>query len=171
MIGYPPKPTPVMIPKEGFRPQEWLVQNKYRGWRIVIHGMHAYTRKGNELFLVDSAKKKYDYQLDGEIINPKRMTEHGVRTAIKNETYVIKIFDIYVPCYDKMDLMERMKFLENEFGIKVFWTAVKSYGHLTDLLNNASKRGHEGIVLKRRNSPYKISKYCEIIDNNWIKIK
>jgi hypothetical protein len=89
MLGFPPKPTSILPYPDLFNPFDWVVQPKYRGWRVVVHNNQVFTRKGNLLPITTHypLSPKFDYQLDGEIINPNRQTEHGVRTAIKNGTW------------------------------------------------------------------------------------
>ena len=169
MHGYPPRPSPV-LPAE-FNPQDWIAQYKYWGWRIVIHNNHAYTRKGNPIPIHINYPLNHEYQLDGEIVNPFKKTEHGVRTAIKDGTFKIFIFDIYLPGLEHMTLMRRLEWLRKRFCIKVPYQKIRSRNHIFELERRAKAKGYEGIVLKRKDSLYKISKYDELLDRNWVKIK
>jgi len=172
MIAFPPKPTSILLRKEEFCENKWVVQPKYRGWRIVIHDNDVFTRHGRKLPIrTDYSCKRFDYQLDGEIINPRRQTEHAVPTAIKGNYAKLLIFDIYVLSEPQMTLDERLRLLDDEFDIHVDNRPIDDYSALEAELTAAIGKGYEGIVIKKRESIYKASKYVSVIDPDWIKIK
>ena len=108
--------------------------------------------------------------LDGEIISQDYPSaEYKVPRAIRENKYELKIFDIYV--FDKPDmiLLDRLQFLNKEFGIKV------SYYEINDTLENLvykfQKAGYEGIVLKKKDGKYLYGEGIPMIDSTWIKLK
>lgn len=172
MLGYPPRPTSILPNPAHFNPNEWIGQTKYRGWRIINHKNISYTRKGNVLPIETNYRSDFDYQLDGEIIsNVFPSTEHQVRRAIKEGTYQIVIFDIYIPDQPQLELLDRIDVLKHEFGIVVETFPIYSYNHIAELTNRLQKAGHEGLVLKRKDGIYQISEICELIPYDWVKIK
>lgn len=172
MLGYPPKPSQILPRKEVFVPEEWIYQLKYRGWHIVVHDNYVYTRKGNSLPIMTGYPKiEIDYQLDGEIINPQNQIEHKVPTAIKNGTYKICIFDIFVPSMKEMILSERMIFLKEALNIYVPCLDVFSYEDVFNKASESKHYGYEGGVIKKKNGIYKISKHCSVIANDCVKVK
>lgn len=172
MIAYPPKPTSILPDEESFDPTDWIVQPKYRGWRVVIHNNDVFTRHQNLLPISMNYKTNAfeDFQLDGEILNPKRHTEYGVAKAIKEGSWKIKIFDIYVPGKNYM-LTERLQILREVFDIYPVGFNIIEYSSIFKHLVHFKHHGFEGIVIKRRSGIYKASKYTSIIDTDWVKLK
>ena len=118
MLTFPPKPTAI-LPHESHI-ENYIIQPKWRGWRIAIHNNKSWTRKGVSIPVeTNFPEKDYDYQLDGEIISIDKEVEHQVRTAIKNGRYQIRIFDIWVPSKPDMTIEERLELLKSDFGIEV----------------------------------------------------
>ena len=170
MMWYPPRPTTIL--QQGINPEEWLIQPKYRGWRIVISNNKCFTRKGNLIDIdVSYPKLDFNYQLDGEIISTEFQTEHKVRRAIKNGTWKIKIFDIFIPDKPNLILIDRLKILDALFNIKVEIIPFNNADEIFSILKRMQDLGYEGIVIKRKDGIYKTSQLGEIVDNNWIKLK
>ena len=174
MLGYPPKPTSFLPNEEDFVAEDWIAQPKYRGWRAVVTSNNiVYTRHNNVVPIEVSYKPKWklpEYQLDGEIINPHRHTEYGVRRAIIEGTWKLKIFDIYISSKN-YTLDERMEILNNYFNIYPIHFYINEYNDIFRLRNHCKSHGFEGIVIKKRNSLYKISKHISIIDPDWVKLR
>lgn len=172
MLGYPPRPTSILPNPDYFDPNEWIGQIKYRGWRIVNHKNISYTRKGNIIPIETDYRTDFDYQLDGEIISSVfPSTEYQVKRAVKDGTHQIVIFDIYLPDQPRLELMDRLDFLKQEFGIVVKTFPIHSYEYIAELTNKLQKDGHEGLVLKKKDGIYQLSKICELIPSDWIKVK
>lgn len=173
MLGFPPKPTSILPYEEGFNLEDWIVQPKYRGWRGVVHNNEVFTRHGNMLPISTNYPNIHlEYQVDGEIVNPARMTEYGVPTAIKDGTWEIKPIDIYIPARKDMTLLDRLKFMNDELGIAVFCCALtENYDDIFRHVKIFQEMGWEGAVIKRKDSVYKISQYTSIIDHDWFKVK
>ena len=172
MLGFPPKPTSILPYRDTFNPFEWIVQPKYRGWRGIVHNNKVYTRKGNLLPITTHYSTEFEYQLDGEIINPVRPTEHGVRTAIKNGTWVIEPIDIYIPSEPNMKLLDRLKLMEERLGIfSARFGLAYEYDEIFLVRDMCQSAGWEGAVIKRKDSIYKISKHTSIVDHEWFKVK
>ena len=174
MIEYPPKPTSFLPNEEDFDGEEWIAQPKYRGWRVVIPSSNiVYTRHRNVVPIEVSYKPEWEigeYQLDGEIINPQRHTEYGVRRAILDGTWQLKIFDIFVQGKD-YTLDERIRLLNTYFKIYPLVFYINTYNDMFYLRDHCKGHGFEGVVIKRRDSLYKISKHISIIDPDWVKLK
>ena len=171
MIAYPPKPTAI-LPHES-KIQDYIIQPKWRGWRIVIHNNKSWTRKGTSIPVeTNFPTKSYEYQLDGEIISLDKEVEHQVRKAIKNNRYNIRIFDIWVPSRPDMTIEERLKLLKDDFGINVEIHEAKTAKEVENLFKFFTTRGNEGLVMKKRGSRYLTSQGpTNPIDNNWSKIR
>lgn len=171
MFFYPPKPGTIFfksIPLENY-----LVQWKWRGWRICInqHG-ECFTRTKTKIDInIDFPKQKYDYQLDGEIISKSHEMEYQVKNAIKTGDYEIKIFDIFIPSNPNLKLIERLEILKNDFGIEVKYETVKTFDEVNSSLLNALSMGREGIVLKLKNSIWRAGIHASNIERDWVKVK
>jgi ATP-dependent DNA ligase len=170
MLTYPPKPTAI-LPHESHI-ENYIIQPKWRGWRIAIHNNKSWTRKGVSIPVeTDFPKKDYDYQLDGEIISIDKEVEHQVRTAIKNGRYQIRIFDIWVPSKPDMTIEERLELLKSDFGIEVETYSAKTGKEVESLFKMFTTRGNEGLVMKKKKSIYLSSEKGNKIDTNWSKIR
>jgi ATP-dependent DNA ligase len=171
MIAYPPKPTSI-LPHES-RICEYLIQPKWRGWRIAIHKNKSWTRKGVSIpVLHDYPEKCYDYQLDGEIISLDKEVEHQVRKAIKENKYAIRIFDIWIPSRPDMMIEDRLKLLKDDFDISVETYKVNTAKEVESLFKKFTSRGNEGLVMKKLGSPYLAGNGpTNLIDRNWSKIR
>ena len=170
MIAYPPKPTAI-LPHES-KIQNYIIQPKWRGWRIAIHNNKSWTRIGNKIPVETNFPiKEYDYQLDGEIISIDKEVEHQVRRAIKENRYEIRIFDIWIPSRPEMTLEERLEILKNDFGIDVETHQVQTSKEVEGLFKMFTSRGNEGLVMKLKGSKYLAHHSGNQIDNNWSKIR
>lgn len=170
MLTYPPKPTAI-LPHESHI-ENYIIQPKWRGWRIAIHKNKSFTRRGGSIPVeTNFPEKEYDYQLDGEIISIDKEVEHQVRTAIKNGRYQIRIFDIWVPSRPKMSIEERLQLLREDFGINVETHSAKTGKEVEALFKMFTTRGNEGLVMKKKGSVYLSSVKGNKIDTNWSKIR
>jgi ATP-dependent DNA ligase len=170
MLAYPPKPTAI-LPHES-KIKDYIIQPKWRGWRIAIHNNQSWTRTGNSIPVqTDFPKKDYEYQLDGEIISIDKEVEARVRRAIKENRYQIRIFDIWVPSKPDMPIEERLQLLKDDFGIEVEIHSVSTAKEVESLFRMFTSRGNEGLVMKRRGSKYLAHHSGNQIDNNWSKIR
>ena len=170
MLTFPPKPTAI-LPHESHI-ENYIIQPKWRGWRIAIHNNKSWTRKGVSIPVeTNFPEKDYDYQLDGEIISIDKEVEHQVRTAIKNGRYQIRIFDIWVPSKPDMTIEERLELLKSDFGIEVETYSAKTGKEVEALFKMFTTRGNEGLVMKKKRSIYLSSEKGNKIDTNWSKIR
>jgi len=170
MLAYPPKPTAI-LPNES-KIKDYIIQPKWRGWRIAIHNNQSWTRVGNPIPIqTDFPKKDYEYQLDGEIISIDKEVEARVRRAIKENRYEIRIFDIWVPSRPDMTLEERLELLKTDFGIEVETHEVTTAKEVESLFRMFTARGNEGLVMKKRGSRYLAHHLGNQVDNNWSKIR
>ena len=170
MIAYPPKPTAILPHESKIR--NYIIQPKWRGWRIAILNNKSWTRIGNEIPVETNFPiKEYDYQLDGEIISIDKEVEHQVRRAIKENRYEIRIFDIWIPSRPEMTLEERLEILKNDFGIDVETHQVQTSKEVEGLFKMFTSRGNEGLVMKLKVSKYLAHHSGNQIDNNWSKIR
>jgi len=170
-LPYPPKPVS-FLPKE-FNPDEWIIQPKYRGWRIIIYNNNIYTRMFRNIGQLDiktNFNVDFEYVLDGELVSKDfPSTEYKVRKALKENNYKIEIFDIYIFDKPNLTLLERSEILDTFFNIKVSnFEMVDDLEKFVKLLKLA---GFEGIVLKKKDSAYKYSPDKPVLDENWVKIK
>jgi len=169
-MWYPPRPTTILQPD--INPRDWLIQFKYRGWRIVINRNKCFTRKGNQIDIkVHYPLFEFDYQLDGEIVSKLMQNEYQVRHAIKINAWEIKIFDVFIPDKPNLTLVERLAILKTLFKIRVENIPFTKIDDIFKILKSVQEQGYEGIVIKRKNSVYQTSQLGEIVDNNWIKLK
>lgn len=171
MFFYPPKPGTIFfksIPLENY-----LVQWKWRGWRICIdQDGECFTRTKKRIDVkTNFPKQSYDYQLDGEIISKSQEIEYQVKNAIKTGDYEIKIFDIFIPSKPDLKLIERLEILKNDFGIEVKHEIVKTFEEVNSSLSNALSKGREGIVLKLKDSIWRSGTHISNIERDWIKVK
>lgn len=171
MFFYPPKPGTTFfksIPLENY-----LVQWKWRGWRICIdQDGECNTRTKTRIDVnTNFPKQAYDYQLDGEIISKSQEIEYQVKKAIKTGDYEIKIFDIFIPSKPDLKLTERLEILKNDFGIEVKHEIVKTFDEVNVSLSNALSKGREGIVLKLKDSIWRSGTHISNIERDWIKVK
>ena len=174
MLGYPPKPTPIFPIVDSFDPHDYIAQPKFRGWRIVIHNNESFTRRGNRIPIETHFRTDFDYQLDGEITassKVKNPTEHDVRRAIKDGSYILNMFDIYIPEFPRMILLDRLDILRKKFGFDVWSFSIWKIEEISHMLQFMKMAGFEGVVIKRKDSIYRISESCEIVDHEWIKVK
>ena len=173
MLGYPPKPTAFLPNEEDFNPLEWIGQPKYRGWRAVVNNDNdVFTRHKNVVPIKPSYKSTgfKVYQLDGEIINPKDQTEYAVRRAVKDGTWKLEIFDVFIPGHN-FTLVDRINILRVDFDIWPILFPINKYNDMFRLRDECKAAGYEGVVLKRKDSLYKISQHVSIIDPDWIKLR
>lgn len=170
MLAFPPKPTAILPHESKIR--NYIIQPKWRGWRIAIHNNESWTRQGNRIPIeTHYPTKEYDYQLDGEIISIDKEVEHRVPRAIKEGRYRLRIFDIYVPSKPDMSIEDRLQLLEDDFGIVVETHSATTAKEVEGLFKMFTTRGNEGLVMKLKGSKYRASKIqCEV-DNNWSKIR
>ena len=171
MFFYPPKPGTIFfksIPLENY-----LVQWKWRGWRICINqNGECFTRTKKKIDIVTYfPKQSYNYQLDGEIISKSEEIEYQVNGAIKSGNYEIKIFDIFIPSHPDLNLIERLEILKNDFGIEVKHEVAKTFDDVNSILQNALSLGREGIVLKLKDSVWRYGENISNIERDWIKVK
>ena len=168
---YPPKPSSIISTLTPLA--DYHIQPKWRGWRICINDDNeCFTRERKRLPITTSfPKQAYEYQLDGEIISKKIQMEYHVKRAIKENDYDIKIFDIFIPSRPDLIIEERLEILKRDFGIEVPLEYVTSLNELNDLLNSHLANKMEGIVLKRKQSSYRVDENISQIENEWIKVK
>lgn len=171
MLAYPPKPTAILPHESNIK--DYIIQPKWRGWRIAIHDNKSWTRKGVPIPVThDYPKKDYEYQLDGEIISIDKEVEHQVRKAIKENRYAVRIFDIWIPSRPDMTIEERLQLLNDDFGIEVETHEAKTGKDVERLFKMFTTRGNEGLVMKKRGSKYLTSNGpTNPIDSNWSKIR
>ena len=170
MLAYPPKPTAILPHESNIA--NYIIQPKWRGWRIAIHKNKSWTRTGNSIPVeTNYPEKAYDYQLDGEIISIDKQVEHQVRRAIKENRYEIRIFDIWIPSKPELTIEERLQILKNDFGIEVETHSANSGKDVEKLFKTFVDRGNEGLVMKKKGSKYLAHNLGNQIDNNWSKIR
>lgn len=170
MLAYPPKPTAILPHESNI--VNYIIQPKWRGWRIAIHKNKSWTRTGNSIPVeTNFPEKEYDYQLDGEIISIDKQVEHQVRKAIKENRYEIRIFDIWIPSKPDLILEERLQILKDDFGIEVETHSATSGKEVESLFKSFVTRGNEGLVMKKKGSKYLAHNLGNQIDNNWSKIR
>ena len=168
---FPPKPGTLFF--KSIPLDQYMVQWKWRGWRICIdQSGNCYTRTRNKIDIItDFPKQEYDYQLDVEIISLDHQVEHRVNRAIKETRYEIKIFDIFVPSRPDLVLEERLQLLMDDFGISVECKSIDSFDSINELLSTALSLGREGIALKKRGSIWRAGSVASHIERDWIKVK
>ena len=170
MLAFPPKPTAI-LPHES-KIVDYIIQPKWRGWRIAIHDNKSWTRTGNPIRVkTDFPAQLYDYQLDGEIISIDKEVEHQVKRAIKENRYKIRIFDIWIPSKPDLTIEERLSILKTDFNIEVETYSAITGKDIEQLFKKFVTRGNEGLVMKKKGSKYLAHPSGNQIDNNWSKIR
>lgn len=170
MLAFPPKPTAILPHESNIK--NYIIQPKWRGWRIAIHNNSSWTRKGKPIPVVTNfPSKEYEYQLDGEIISIDHEVEHQVKRAIKDNRYQIRIFDIWIPSRPDLTIEQRLQLLKDDFGIEVETYFANSGKEVESLFKRFVTRGNEGLVMKLKGSLYRASQVNNEIDSNWSKIR
>jgi len=171
MLGYPPRLITNLPDNTSFDPAEWIAQPRSVGWRVLIHKDNVYTLTGKIILNnIGYPKTNFDYQLDVEMINPQKQTAAKVREALNKGIQKMEVFDAYLPFAKDMSLSDRLVFLKKELNIAVPALAVCSYDDLSRMVNTVKMYGYGRLVIKRKDSVYKISKHCCLVDHNWVKV-
>jgi ATP-dependent DNA ligase len=97
--------------------------------------------------------------------------EYHVKRAIKENDYDIKIFDVFIPSRPDLTIEERLEILKRDFEIEVPLDYVTSLNELNDLLNSYLANKMEGLVLKKKQSSYRVDENISQIEKEWIKFK
>lgn len=169
----------------------WIYEPKIDGWRLQIikfsdghvecwgrrlERKPNWTRKLGPV--VELAQRLFPsgVLLDAEISTPKgRRYIPSVFAARKTIKPVIYIFDIIfqegefvgdLPLEERKRLLKRLRF-KPPFHL----VEHKPVGDLKAHLWEMVEKGHEGLVLKRLDSPYRLGKDAPMATENWRKVK
>ena len=170
---YPMYPTPlVKIPDDL---SNWIVQYKYNGWRVVIDTSgDAYTRRGNSLSNWDfflHLNWQPMFPVDCELVHEKEAS-YNVPRLKKSDSGYLYVFDIMIEntvLTDRLNLIKLMKF-PNRVKLAPYFNIEKGED-INSLYDQAIDKGHEGIVLKKKDSYYEIGKMSQIFTPDWLKLK
>ncbi|WP_413295002.1 DNA ligase D [Bdellovibrio sp. HCB185ZH] len=172
-------------PPEG---KEWLHELKFDGYRIQAHvngeDVKLFTRSGqnwtNKFPSIEADLQKLDLQgavIDGEIVildKNGRSDFQLLQNALKSrQTQNMFLYAFDLLAIDGKDLRTRPLEQRRDELVKIFKkTATRIryseeyQGTGKSLLALAKKHGLEGIISKKRNSPYRSER-----NSNWLKIK
>ncbi len=175
---YPQRPiTPLTLPKT---PKEYWLQWKYDGWCLVLPGDGtAWTRRGTEItdwICFDGLNLHFDYPLHAEIF-----IENGRSSDVPKLKH--RLLKPWIAVHDAM--VEHMPFEERQLLLRrivpvwadsVNWTvapswSVNTWEEVNQYFRCAGELGHEGLVLKRKESFYNIGRAISVECADWLKIK
>jgi len=170
---------------------EWIYEPKLDGWRMQI----VKTYEGKIKFFGRRLEKNPDWTEDLGYLCEKIEDKIPNNTILDSELYCDKgrrfipslfsrkpkvkpIIDIFDVIYfdgkflGNLPLRERKKIL-SEIGFENPFYCIEYYPlrNIKQALEKMLREGHEGIVIKKLNSFYKISKDGPIATENWRKIK
>jgi len=171
--------VPKMLPAG---PDDFLVQAKYDGWNTVVFEGHVWTRRGND---ITSWCHDWGFDLapqspvNGELLaeadgEPGERTDiPGIRTGRCLPRVVA--FDLML---EGPPIEERLASLL-ELTCGRMEPAPTTDPEQTDatwkdinlLYEEARARGHEGLLLKRKRSPYHTSRETSIVTADWLKLR
>lgn len=169
----------------------WIYEPKLDGWRmqIVRYKNGKLECWGRRLERNPNWTAKLQYMFDrirdlipkNTLLDCELCSDQGRRfipslfARIPKAKPIVYVFDIIYyrgMNISKRTLKQRKKILSQlDFAPPLFLVPGKM---LTDLKRNYAsevKKGHEGVVIKKLNSPYIIGKECPIATQNWRKIK
>lgn len=178
----PAQPTLVRTPPAG---DAWIHEIKYDGYRIVAvrqgDAVHLWSRPGNDWSaLLPGIReailslKIHDIVIDGEVVahGAEGLQDfHGLRSRSGRRTAVLFAFDLVF--VDGEDL-RRLPLLDRKARLQTLLSGADERLHYVEHLEvegrvvfkHASALGLEGIVSKRRDSPYPHG-----VTRNWFKTK
>ena len=172
MLGYPPKLTTTLPDKETFKADEWIAQPRFDGWRVVVHKDNVYTPTG-ELLLSNMGfpKTNFEYQLDMLMMHPQKPKADKVQEALDKGIQSLKPLDVYLPFAADMKLPDRIIFLKKELNIAVPMLSLRSYDDIFRLNTMVKMYSYSGLIIKKKDGVYRISKHCCALDRNWVRVE
>lgn len=170
---FPMRPTtPRVLPET---PAGFLAQTKFDGWNVVVNEGRVWTRRGND---ITSWCRIWPFDLrPRHPVNGELMAAGGERKdipSIKTGKFRPRLmaFDLML---EEAPLEQRLEILAGlEGGWDVATTmdgAATSWSGLNTLLTALKRQGHEGLVLKRKGSPYHVSDVISVVTMDWLKLK
>lgn len=169
----------------------WIFEPKIDGWRLQLirlqdgraelWGRRLERRPNWTERLSQIAKEVKELFPCGILLDCELYTEKGRRfissvfAAKPKVQPIVYIFDVVfyenrfvgsLPLRRRLEILKKLK-----LGSPFHLLDHEPLGDLGQALESAVKKGHEGIVIKRLNSPYQISKDGPIAAENWRKIK
>lgn len=174
---FPMRPTtPRRLPKT---PSDFLLQLKFDGWNVVINEGRIWTRRGNDITdWVDDWGFELNpkYPVNGELIavGGERKDIPSIKTGKLRPR--VMAFDLMI---EGMPIEERLQLLKGiEDGGLVaamttdpLQTKEVSWSRVNRMLGAAKAMGDEGLVLKRKGSPYHVSEVISVVTLDWLKLK
>lgn len=181
------KPQLATLTDQVFDDQDWLFENKYDGYRTLIHinsgKVNLSSRNGlsfnkkYEPLVASFGNIKDNMILDGEIVVEDAKGKSRFQWLQDYEDHPGKgklkcyVFDIlYFNGYDltPLPLLQRKRILEALLPTQddiIYSKHILGKG--TQALKKVSQQGYEGLIAKKTDSPYHVSKRSK----NWLKIK
>ncbi len=163
-------------------PADYLIQTKYDGWNIVINEGRVWTRRGKDItsWCADwGFELEPKYPVNGELVaEADDTTAHrtdipGIRSGRCRP--LVMAFDLMLegpPIEERLCMLTALAAgsmtpvtTTNPLRMDACWKDVNI------LLENAKTDGHEGLVLKRKQSTYFVSREISIITPDWLKLK
>lgn len=174
---FPMRPTtPRVLPRT---PARFLVQTKFDGWNVVVTGGRVWTRHGND---ITGWVEDWGFDLrPPHPVNGELVTDGGERRnipSIKTGMFRPRLmaFDLMVegpPIEERLEML-----LELEDGALVPAMTLDPVGlrqlswrWVNETLETVKAMGHEGLVLKRKGSPYHVSDVISVVTTDWLKVK
>jgi bifunctional non-homologous end joining protein LigD len=179
-VRFVPPAVPVLKPSSPVG-KEWLHEVKFDGWRLQIHKQQdevkLYSRRGSEMAkrfpgLRDACMYLPDCVIDAELVACDTDGKPDF-TALRRAQANLCVWCFDLLAYAGLDirerpLMERKELLRNLL-IRTDDDTIRFSEEFSDpvkLLGVVERMGLEGVVSKRRTSPYASGAKC-----GWIKVK
>jgi len=182
LLFAPPKPMlwpqrpikPLVLPKT---PIAYLIQPKYNGWALVLPGNGtAWTRRGREITdwaCFNGLNLYFDYPFHAELIVAGGVATDVPRLKHRTIEPVIVVHDVMVaglPIESRLALLDKFVPTTPPWRKGQILTA-STWEEVNQLFRIALSEGHEGLVLKKRGSPYHIGRAGSVSLPDWYKIK
>lgn len=172
-MKFPMQPMSLMIIPEFL--ENWWLQKKYNGWRIIFDNGKWYTRRGTDITdwkIFEKYKEfKLEYPLDMELTSYKG-NNYGVSSLRHSYLGEPILIDIMV---ENMKMEERNERVFKEGLSDVFKVSenfpVSSIRDINMWYSSFIETGCDGVVLKKKGSLYHIGKLQGVITPDWLKVK
>ncbi len=179
------KPMKAVLSDEPFSDPDWIFERKLDGIRCLairdggdVSLMSRTARRMNDQFpeLVEALERQssHDFIADGEIV----AFENGITSFAKLQQRARRHIAVYLyvfdlPCHDGEDLRplplrDRKARLRKalDFGGAVRLNPHRNGEHGEELYREACRKGLEGVIAKRADSPYRGTR-----SRDWLKLK
>jgi len=172
---FPMRPsTPRVLPES---PAEFLVQEKVDGWNVVVNGGRVWTRHGHD---ITSWCSNWRFDLNPPWpVNGELVAVGGQRKdvpSIKSGKFEPRLhaFDVMlegVPLEERLEMVD--EWAEGDAWPILTWDPLEEgggWGWVNLVLEIVKANGLEGLVLKRKGSPYHVSQEISVVSPDWLRM-